>query len=111
MIHELTPPSLQARLAGGARPRVVDVRETDELTGELGHIAGVEHVPLATLPGACARWRPDEEVIVVCRSGGRSRKAATLLVERGFRDVHDLSGGMLAWNAARLPVTRGGAER
>lgn len=108
MIHELSPRDLEARLSAGARPRVIDVRERDELLGELGHIGGVEHVPLATLAQACADWSPDEELIVVCRSGGRSRKAALTLVARGFRDVHDLVGGMLAWNAALLPVRRGG---
>jgi rhodanese-related sulfurtransferase len=42
----------------------------------------------------------------VCRSGGRSARAAEELARRGFRHLYNLRGGMLAWNEARLPVER-----
>jgi rhodanese-related sulfurtransferase len=86
--------------------RIVDVRETDELTGPLGHIPGVEHAPLATVLARAASWPKDEELILVCRSGGRSSGAAEALVAAGFRKVMNMAGGMLAYNAAGLPVTR-----
>ncbi|MEW5852590.1 MAG: rhodanese-like domain-containing protein [Myxococcota bacterium] len=88
------------------RVRVVDVRETAELHGELGHIEGVEHVPLSTVVAAAAPWPRHEEVVVVCRSGGRSGNAAAALVAMGFTRVMNMVGGMLAWNAAGLPVAR-----
>ena len=80
------------------------MREPDELTGELGHIEGIEHVPLATVASTCAAWSRDDEIVVVCRSSGRSAKAAEHLVAQGFTRIHNMVGGMLAWNAAALPI-------
>lgn len=88
------------------KARVVDVRERDELTGELGHIDGVEHVPLATVPVAAKSWDKEQEVVLVCRSGARSGRAAAALADMGFRRVKNMAGGMIAWNAAGLPVAR-----
>ncbi len=83
---------------------LVDVREPQEFTGELGHVPGAELVPLAKLLDVAATWDPDREIVLVCRSGGRSARAATELAKRGFRHLYNLRGGMLAWNTARLPV-------
>ncbi len=86
--------------------RLIDVREPDEFLGELGHVAGAELVPLGTLIEAATDWPLERAVVLVCRSGGRSSKAARELVARGFSQVMNLRGGMLAWNAAGLPVVR-----
>jgi len=85
---------------------LIDVREAQEFTGELGHVPGARLVPLSTLHEAAAAWSPDREIVLVCRSGGRSARAATELARRGFRHLYNLRGGMLAWNAAHLPVER-----
>ncbi|QNP74918.1 rhodanese-like domain-containing protein [Streptomyces roseirectus] len=90
---------------GGDRPDAVllDVREKPEWTA--GHAPGAVHVPLTrlvaggTLP-AEAEGRP---LVVICRSGHRSRQAAKILAERGARAV-DVEGGMNAWAAAGHPV-------
>ncbi len=80
---------------------LLDVRETDEW--EACHAPDAVHVPL----GSLAAWEVanDRLVIVVCRSGARSAKAASLL-RAGGMDVRNLSGGMHAWSAAGLPVWR-----
>lgn len=91
---------------GGERPAAVllDVREKPEW--RTGHAPGAVHAPLtalaagAPLPAAAARGRP---LVVICRSGQRSRRAVSLLAERGA-DVMDVKGGMIAWAAAGLPV-------
>jgi len=101
--RDVSPAALNA--ARGA-VRIVDVREAHELTGELGHIHGVERVPLATVATRAGGWRKDDEVVLVCRSGGRSSSAALALVAAGFRKVMNLAGGMLAYHAAGLPVER-----
>ena len=85
---------------------LIDVREPQEFTGELGHVPGATLVPLATLTDAAASWDPLRDIVLVCRSGGRSARGAMELVKRGFRRVYNLRGGMLAWNEARLPVER-----
>ncbi|MFP2961614.1 rhodanese-like domain-containing protein [Myxococcus sp. 1LA] len=85
---------------------VVDVREPAELDGILGHIAGIRHAPLATVQDVVGTWPRDTDLVLVCRSGARSSRAATALLALGFTRVMNLHGGMLAWNTARLPVVR-----
>jgi len=98
------PPEWVASRVG--QVRVVDVREPDEWSGPLGHIAGAELVPLSKVADVATRWDPGEPVVLLCRSGGRSGKAALGLIERGFAKVASMKGGMTRWNASRLPVER-----
>ena len=93
-------------IASRSPRRVIDVREPGEFAGELGHIEGAELVPLGTLPEAARDWPRDAELVVVCRSGARSSRAAQVLKELGFERVVNMSGGMIAWNDAGLPVGR-----
>lgn len=86
--------------------RVIDVREPDEFTGELGHVPGAELVPLSLVPLKARDWEPEKELVVVCRSGGRSANAARQLVQMGFTRIINLRGGMMAYNEARFPVER-----
>lgn len=86
--------------------RLIDVREPVEYTGDLGHIPGTELVPLDTLDRHLGRWDKDAEIIVICRSGGRSARAAEKLARAGFRRVMNMTGGMIAYNAEQLPVVR-----
>ncbi len=87
--------------------RRVDVREPDELLAELGRVEGVELVPLATLERAAADWDREQPLVLLCRSGGRSGRAALTLLGMGFTKVASMAGGMLRWNAEGLPVVRG----
>lgn len=86
--------------------RLIDVREPSEFNAELGHVPGAELVPLATVSQAAATWDRDAELVLVCRSGGRSGRAALELSRLGFRRVMNMVGGMLAYNAAGFPVER-----
>ncbi|GAC1376019.1 MAG: hypothetical protein NVSMB4_04500 [Acidimicrobiales bacterium] len=81
---------------------LVDVREHDEWGA--GHAPGAVHIPLGAVPGTLARFA-DQEVLTVCRSGGRSAKAAAILQKAGVR-VRNVAGGMSTWSAAGLPVVR-----
>ena len=107
-VAEVGPKDLAARLATGPAPLVLDVREPEEFVGELGHVAGAVLVPLDALEHRLPKLvgYADHEVVTVCRAGARSATAAAILRRAGFRRVHNLSGGMLAWNAAGLPVQR-----
>lgn len=80
--------------------RVVDVREPHEYVGELGHIDGAENVPMARFPEVAASWKRSDPLLVVCRSGRRSREVCQMLARLGFEDVANLSGGMLEWRAS-----------
>ena len=81
---------------------LVDVREGDEWAA--GHAPGAVHVPLGEVSNAASRF-DGQQVLTVCRSGGRSAKAAEILVAVGV-NVRDVAGGMTAWAEAGLPVVR-----
>jgi rhodanese-related sulfurtransferase len=85
--------------------RLVDVRETSELAAD-GLIAGSEHVPMGVVETQAAGWNKDQDIILICRSGNRSGRVAEALVRRGFRRVMNMTGGMIAYTAAGLPVVR-----
>ncbi len=80
--------------------RLIDVRERAEFIGPEGHIAGVEWIPMGELTAEAAEWDPTIPVVLVCRSGRRSARAARMLEEQGFRAVASMTGGMLAWRLA-----------
>jgi sulfur dioxygenase len=84
--------------------RLVDCREADELVGPLGAIPGVEHVPLASIATAARQWDRNANIVILCRSGGRSGKAALELIDLGFTRVASMRGGMTRWHEARLPI-------
>ncbi|MEA3572392.1 rhodanese-like domain-containing protein [Paenibacillus phoenicis] len=91
---EITPAELVMRMKRGEQVHVLDVREPLEWAE--GHISGAKHIPLGQLPERFVELDPEEELIVVCRSGGRSSLACELLSERGYRVVN-MTGGMLVW--------------
>lgn len=93
-------------VAARGNVRMVDVREPDEYVGELGHLEGTELVPLGTVEQRAADWDKSQEIVLVCRSGGRSGRAAAALARMGFQKVVNMAGGMLAVNEAKLPVVR-----
>ncbi|QSQ11794.1 rhodanese-like domain-containing protein [Myxococcus landrumensis] len=100
----------QLAAEGPPGPHLVDVREPVELDGILGRLEGIRPAPLATVREAAALWPRDTEVVLICRSGARSARAARQLVELGFSRVMNLRGGMLAWNEEALPVVRLSSE-
>lgn len=85
--------------------RLVDVRTPHELKGELGRIPDVENVPLDTLTTDAAAWEPTDKLVLLCRSGGRSGRAANILREAGFIRVASMAGGMIRWNDEGRPST------
>lgn len=99
-ITDVDPAAAQRMLSGG-RATLIDVREDDEWAA--GHAPQATHRPLGDLDPAS--FRPDQEIIAVCRSGRRSAGAADQLRRAGLT-AHNLVGGMQAWAAAGLPVRR-----
>lgn len=83
---------------------VLDVRETYEWNE--GHIPNATLIPLGTLPSKLASVPKDKPIVVICRSGNRSQSGRDILLKAGFTNVTSVNGGMIAWEAARLPVTK-----
>ena len=87
--------------------QILDVREPDEFTGPLGHIAGAILIPLGELAGRAGELSRDRPIVAVCRAGSRSAQALSILQQNGFTNVANLTGGMLRWRAEAHPVEGG----
>lgn len=83
---------------------IIDVRQPEEFTGELGHIPGAHLMVLDTVPARLFEIPKDKTVVFVCRSGGRSARATAVALDNGIKDVYNLKGGMLLWNDLHLPT-------
>ncbi|MCB8920367.1 MAG: rhodanese-like domain-containing protein [Ardenticatenaceae bacterium] len=81
---------------------VIDVREQWEYDEK--HIPGVTLIPLGTVPDSLNQIPQDKTVIVTCRSGNRSGQAVDFLRTQGFTNVHNMEGGIVAWESAGYPV-------
>lgn len=83
---------------------VLDVREQWEY--DEGHIPGVVLIPMGDVPNRLSEIPTDKEVIVTCRSGNRSGQITDFLRQQGFDNVHNMEGGIVAWEAAGYEVER-----
>ncbi len=87
--------------------KLIDVRNPDEFDGELGHIAGAKLVTLGPeLTHFLAGEDRSQEIVFICRSGGRSGRATNESLKLGFKFSANLIGGMIKWNELQLPVER-----
>lgn len=84
--------------------RLIDVRQPEEFTGELGHVPGSELLVLGDLPEKLPELDRHEPIVFICRSGGRSAQASAFAQSLGFHSVFNLKGGMLLWNDLKLPT-------
>ncbi|MDQ3486598.1 MAG: molybdopterin-synthase adenylyltransferase MoeB [Acidobacteriota bacterium] len=92
---DITVRELKERMDRGDAPRVIDVRETHEAA--ICSIPGAELIPAAQFAQQLGELDPNEEIVVHCKSGGRSSRAVQMMQHRGFTNVRNLTGGVLAW--------------
>lgn len=83
---------------------VIDVREQTEY--DAGHIANVTLIPMGQIPNRLAEIPKDKPVIVTCRSGNRSQQVTDFLRQQGYTNVHNMQGGIVAWQQAGYPVDK-----
>lgn len=95
MIKEMSPAEFVARRDQGETPVLLDVREDWELG--IARIDGAVHIPMGEIPARLGELAPERELVVLCRSGGRSAQVARYLAQQGFSSVWNLAGGILAW--------------
>ena len=107
-VRQMTASEVDAARSASTPPVLLDVREPEEWTGELGHIPGAVLVPLKDLPARVGEIESAKHghVIAICRAGVRSTTAAAILTGLGFEHVSNLKGGMVDWNDQGLPVER-----
>ncbi len=99
-------PAEATRLINHEEAVVLDVREDNEYLG--GHIVNARHIPLGRLGSRLKELDAlrDRPIVAVCRSGHRSANACVTLRKNGFERVYNLSGGVMAWSNANLPLSR-----
>lgn len=101
-VPEITPEALKSHLG---QVTLIDVRRPDEFTGELSHIPGAKLVTLGPeLDAFLGSHDKTDEIVFICRSGGRSGQAARQSLARGFSKISSLRGGMLLWTKMKYPV-------
>jgi rhodanese-related sulfurtransferase len=84
---------------------LIDVRSPEEYAHD-GHVAGSRLMPLPDLAQLAAALPRDQPIICMCRSGNRSQAACDVLAQLGFEQLTNVTGGMIAWQRAGLPVKR-----
>ncbi|MGW2626162.1 rhodanese-like domain-containing protein [Micromonospora taraxaci] len=99
--------ALRELIESGRAPRVLDVRTPAEF--ESSHISGSYNVPLDLLREHRRELRDqlNEDDVLVCRSGVRATQAQQALAGVGLPDLRVLDGGIMSWQAADAPITRG----
>ena len=100
-MNEITVEELRAI---AAEVSLVDVREPDEY--QAGHVPSAILIPLATVPVRMNELDKTQTQYLICKSGGRSARAAQFLAEQGF-DVINVVGGTDAWIDSGAPVATG----
>lgn len=95
MVRHLSPERVES-MARSGQALVVDVREGSEYRS--GHIPRSKHISLGQLLQRLREVPKDKTVVVVCRSGSRSSRAVEMLMEAGYRNVYNMSGGMQRWS-------------
>lgn len=101
-VPEIGVDELDLRLRAGAV--LVDVRQPDEY--EAGHVPAARLVPLSVVPEHVDSFTGTPELLVICRSGARSRTACEFLLGQGLSAVN-IAGGTLAWVASGREVVTG----
>jgi len=81
---------------------LIDVRTESEVSA--GVIDGAIHIPLHLLPIKAHEIPQDKPVVIYCRSGARSAQACAFMQQKGYDNMHNLSGGIAAWARAGKPI-------
>ena len=106
-VPELSPTEFAARwpnYASGGDVVLLDVREHDELA--IAAVDGARHIPMREVPARLKDLDPAKPLVVMCHSGGRSRRVAEFLQGNGYTNVFNLKGGIEAWSTqldSRVP--------
>ena len=92
---EVSVTTLKSKLEAGDDFILLDVREPFEV--EIASVPGALCIPMNHVPQRVQELDPDAEILVMCRSGKRSADITAFLMHQGFTNVHNVTGGILAW--------------
>ncbi|MFN8493604.1 MAG: rhodanese-like domain-containing protein [Caldilineaceae bacterium] len=101
-VTPLSPQQYQQQFKQSKTPHLLlDVRTPEEFASE--HIKGAVNIPVQVLPQRLQDVPKDKPVVLICRSGNRTRMAAQILTQANYTNVYDL-GGLMHWKAAGMPM-------
>ena len=96
---EISVEQLKSKLDESFNGLLLDVRESWEY--DAAHIDAARHVPMGEIPEFMPELKTmgdEQELLIICKSGGRSGRVMDYLVDQGFTNVYNVSGGMDAWS-------------
>ncbi|WP_296510323.1 rhodanese-like domain-containing protein [Rhodoferax sp.] len=99
---EVCPTNTRRMLAEGAV--MIDVREPNEVAAFAFDVPGVLNIPATQLESRWTEIPSDKPVVFVCQSGARSLKATYFMQFQGYKNVSNMSGGIVKWSAKGFPV-------
>ena len=97
MVKQVSPREFVERRAAGASMTLLDVREDWEVKLAPAPTDYV-HIPMGEITQRLKELNANQEIVVICRSGGRSMQVAHYLEQQKFAAVANLDGGILAWS-------------
>jgi rhodanese-related sulfurtransferase len=103
-IPSTTVEQLKEKLDQGNPPTLLDVREPNEWP--ISDLPGSVKIPLGQLPQRYSELPPEAQIVVYCRSGGRSAQAVQFLRQVGYHGASNLTGGINQWAEAIDPAMR-----
>lgn len=102
-VPTISAEEVEEKLKHGRRPFLLDVRQPEEF--RRGHIAGAKLIPLGQISRRMGEIPSGREIVCICATGHRSVPAARKLTSAGYA-ASSMKKGMIAWKAARLPVSK-----
>ncbi|MCY0878882.1 MAG: rhodanese-like domain-containing protein [Firmicutes bacterium] len=106
-LRDLAPDEVWA-LQASPQTVLIDVRTLREYRS--GHIPGAVFLPMGHEAEIMRRWKPSTPIVLVCKTGHRSQAVAAVLIQKGYRSVSHLKGGMDAYKRAGYPVSHEDGE-
>ena len=104
--YDISPQQVVQLMSHESGSILVDTREDNEFSSE--HIKDSIHIPLGALASRISELDKykNKNIILGCRSGSRSGRACSILKKHGFEKIHNLRGGVLAWENENLPMIK-----
>lgn len=102
MINQYKPNAALEAVKNGAM--FIDVRECDEVEERCYDVQNYLNIPLSEFEDRLSELPKDIELIMACRSGGRSLNACAFLATNGYTNLANLEGGLMGWERAGFPV-------
>jgi rhodanese-related sulfurtransferase len=105
-VNNIDPQALKSKLDKKEKFILIDCREQAEW--DSGHIEGATLLPLSQFQARYSDILKDKqaEIVLQCRSGGRSMQAASFLVSQGYTSIYNLHGGLMNWMSLQLPIKK-----